>query len=517
MSDQPEQQPEQPPHWPGAVPPGAEPRRSRKWWIGGTIAAIVVLLASGIAAVALSPGGEGGAETPEAAVLNFLAAVEQEDPFAAANLLYPPERQETIRLLDSAEDTAMDADYQEDDERTAVLQGLEVATDDVHTSVERIGDDLARVAVTDGSVTVAFDPEAADDGLEGLFTDDDQMSETWHADDEMVASSESGDAVYPSIMTVRDDDAWFVSLVYSVVDRIALLRDDAPRSQRATETESFESPEAAALGFTEGLVSTLNSGDIEPVARALSPNYGRLLMTYEALFSELDKQDVELVGTPKFSAESTGDSTKVTIENLQIERVTDSGDVESVRFHDDCVTVDGDTSCDQIGINPFAASLFSPRKTGIIAVQDGAGWHVDPVDTYVGSIADVIGSASSEEVAIALYEGFDATTPALRLEASETVEPGDYATVTLRKGQGSLAGIGVAVLDIPVQSGDAVGVYTYADTAAEESWRVVGASGELARGTYSDGQYFYAPDTETVKLVMWGIAGEEVEVSVEAF
>lgn len=513
---QPQGYPQQP-QWYGPVPPGAQPRRSKKWWwIGGSIAAVVILVAGAVTAVVLKSGPEGGADTPEAAVLDFLAALENEDPFAAANLLDPAEQQQITRMLDNAQQTAQDTTFQEGDDKTSVLQGVAVSTDDIHTEVDEIGDGVARVTITDGTLTVAFDPAEADDGIKDLLGDDDEASETWTVDD-MVDESDSGDEILPSFMTIQDDGKWYVSLVYSWADRLLAKRDDAPTRVEQADTQSFDSPEAAAQGFVEAMVASLNDGDIESVAQAVSPNNGRLLLTYEPLFKEMEPQDVEIVGDPEFSVDTDGDSSTVTVNNLELDFTDDDGNTETAVLEDDCITVDDDTRCDSLGLNPFATLVFSPRKTGFVVAKDSTGWHVDPVATYLSGAADILGSASKQEVAVALADWFNLSAALLRLDADETVEPGDSTSVTLTADDDSLDGIGVAVVDIPVHSDDYLAVTVDFDSDADASWQIVGESGQVASGSYyPETNYFYPPDSETLKLVIWGTADERVDVSVEA-
>lgn len=505
----------QPPHWYGPVPPGAGPRRSTKWWwIGGSIVAVVILVAGVVTAVAMRSGPDGGAETPEAAVLDFLAALENEDPFAAANLLDPAEQRQITRILDNAQQTAQDTSFQEGDDKKAALQGLSVSTDNIHTDVDDLGDNLARVTITDGTVTVAFDPAEADEGIKDLLESDDESSETWTVDD-MVDESDSGDEILPSLMTVRNGGTWYVSLVYSWFDRLALKRDEAPTSVEEAETQSFDSPVAAAQGFVEALVETLNDGSIDAVAQAVSPSNGQLLLTYDALFADMEPQDVEIVGAQEFSAETTGDTATVTVDNLELEFTDDNGDVDTAELRDDCITLDGDRRCDSLGIAPLAALVFSPRRTGFVAAKDSTGWHIDPVATYLGSIADIGDNASQEEVAVLLAGQFGLSAALLRLEASETVAPRESTEVRLTADEGSIDGLGVAVIDVPVDSGEYVAVMVDFDSQTEASWQIVGQSGEVASGgPYPNTNFFYPPDTETLRLVIWGTADDEVSVSV---
>lgn len=520
-----------PPTYPPAGPPGQfgppsayaggppqygpPPRKSKRWlWIGGAAAVVVVLLVVGAVFAFVGSGRDaGGADSPQAAVLDCLAAAEKNDAFAAANLLDPAERAGIRQVLENARDTAQKTDYQQGGGDNGLLQGVQVTSDNVHTAVTNIRDDLARVEITDGEITLGFDPAKSNPGLREFLDELDTEKRTWTVDD-LTKTSDNGDPVTPAVMTVRRGGKWYISVLYSYLDLVARHEDKPPVSDpQPVDTQSYATPEEAAQGFVDGLVSTLASGDIGPVSRTLSPHSGTLIATYRSLFSDLDPQDVTVVGTPQFSATTRGNTATVTVDDLTIQH-DDDGDVETIRFHGDCITSNRKTNCDPGELNYRSAFLFSPRSNGVIATRDDKGWHVDPVSTYLHSLAEMLRNATKGEVAVLLAESFDSPKAYLQLDTQGELKAGDTKTVT--PDPGSSTGLGVVAFDLPVKAGDRVGIAVASDSG-DQFWRVVGKSGEIAKGDadeYPDAEFFDAPDTETLKVVVVGRSDEPVTIAI---
>ncbi|MGH3968030.1 MAG: hypothetical protein ACRDTV_07940, partial [Mycobacterium sp.] len=432
--------------WPGAV--AAPPRRSRRWWwIGAALLAVVVLAGAGITAVILTGrGGGGGAHSPQAAVLEFLAAAERNDAFAAADLLDPDEQAGIRKVLDNFRDSAQRTGYQQGGGPNGLLQGVQVSTDNVQTSVTNVRDDLARVTFTGGQLTLGFDADNANPGLRGLVDNKDRQR-SWSVD-QLRSRSESGATVEPAIMTVHRGGKWYVSLLYSFLDATARDQDNGPVDPGHVDTQSYSSPEAAAQGFVDGFVATLTGASIMPVAKTLSPDAGVLLATYRPLLErKMQPQRIRVVGTPKFTATTTGDTATVKIDDLQIEHTDSDGSTNGVGFHGDCITVGEKTQCNTTNMNFATGFLFQPRA-GVIATKGDSGWHIDPVATYLNSAAVLLHNASKEDVALVLSNSLPKAL--LRLDAQGQLRMNQPNTVTLNKA-GSL-GYGYAAFDLPLRS-----------------------------------------------------------------
>ena len=95
--------------WPSGMPTGP-PRSRHWWWIGGAVVTVIALAAAGITFAVIKGGGNGGAESPQAAVLNFLAAAQNNDAFAAADLLDPAEGDQVRQILRTEREVVRAAD-----------------------------------------------------------------------------------------------------------------------------------------------------------------------------------------------------------------------------------------------------------------------------------------------------------------------------------------------------------------------------------------------------------------------
>jgi len=513
-----------PPPPPGQWPPGVapHPRRSRRWWwIGGAIFVVVALAAGGITAVLLSGGSSGGADSPQAAVLKILAAAENNDAFAAADLLDPSEADGVRQVLNNAHNTAEQTGYQKGGGQNGLLQGLKVSTDNVNTSVSNVRDDLARVTITGGKITIGFDPSNSNEGVRDLLNNKDQRTRTWSSDD-LSTSSNSGDKLQPAVMTVRRSGRWYVSILYTYIDTAARKTDVQPADPGSIDTQSFDSPEAAAKGFVDGLVAMINKADVMELAKTLSPEDAVLVGTYRKFLERnMKPRSAQVVGTPAFSAKTDGDSANITVDDLTIQWNTDEGDSKKVRFHGGCITNgSGGTRC---GAGDFASGgyILGPNSTGVIATKGSKGWHVDPVATYLNGAADELHNASKQDVAMLMAESFGAPKAFLRLDAQDTLNLNDSKTVTLKKG--GIEGLGYAVFDVPVQSGEQVTITVKQQSGTDQDnglyFMAVGQSGRLASDhTYADSTYpatdsFSASNSEKVKLVVWGSADQSVSVA----
>jgi len=505
--------PPAPGSWPAAVAPS---RRSYKGlWIGGAAVLVVAaLVAGGVIAVVFFRGGggsTGGADSPQAAVLNFFAAAQNNDIFAAADVLDPEEQAGVKQVLDSAHHSAQNAGYQQGGGKNGLLEGLRITTDNVQTSVTTIRDDLARVAFTGGQLTLGFDPDHANPGLRELFTNDQAHQRTWTAGN-LQGRSNSGAIVQPEAMTVRRSGRWYVSVLYTWLDLEALNQDKAPVDPGNIGTQNFSSPEAAAQGFVNGLVSTVTSANITPVAQTLSPDEGALLATYRQLFTKLRSHSLQVDGAPQFSVTSTGaDTATVKVNNLELLNSNDAGETKRIGIQGNCINVGDQSRCDFSGDNVMRSLLFGTAGSGFIATKGSNGWHIDPVATLLGAIAATFRDASKEQVAV-LLTGFGAPKAFLSVKAQGQLNTGDTKTFTLSRSGNQ--GPAVAVFDLPVNAGQEVTLVGGSQYPNESRWVIVGKSGTLARGFNTFTESFTPPDTETAKFAVWGPVNTSASVTV---
>ena len=513
--------PPYPPHavpWQGAVMPPA--RRSRRWWwIGGAVFVVVALIATGVT-VLLLRGGGGGADNPQAAVLDFLAAAEKNDAFAAADLLDPSERTSVRSILDNTHNTAENTGYQQGGGRNGLLDGVRISADNVQTEVTNVRDDLARVTMTGGQITLAFDPAKANEGVRDIFSDKKQTERTWTADDLSMRARNSSRSVAPAVMTVKRSGKWYVSLLYSNFDMAARAWGKPATDPGRLDTHTYSSPEAAAKAFVDGLVGMFSSADVMKLAETLSPDEGTMIATYRDMFNANDLrrpiEDLRVVGSPHYDVQTKGSTATVTVSDLAFEYTSTNGTTRELEFPDCARNTSAcrRTRLRELQILPGVAEV---NRRGFVAAKDGGGWHIDLFASYANVVSEYLSNATKDEVALLIARFFDAPDAFLRLDAERTLKPGDSTTIDLKE-LPNTTGRTMAIVDLPVQSGQRYSITVSSSGGPGVDWFVVGKSGELADGaSYSgpDSSYFSAPDDETLKVVLAGrSSGQSVTVSV---
>lgn len=338
---------------PGQYPTAPPPAASGGGGKGGKIAVGVVgaLLLGGAGAFAftsMSGDDGGGPDSPEAAVVEVLESVDNEDVLGLLSAIDPGEsdalRDNVDRLLGNLERIEV---LDESFEATGV-DGIDVTIDfeTIEYETVEIRDGLTRVEIVDGDIDFAFAP---DEFPTGDLIDDlnetfggDELGDT--ADDMSFSFSDLDD---PFFLVARDtgDDGWRVSLGYTIAE---LGRVDIGEPDLADGIEAIgeESPEAAVEAF----VRVIEGDTIDPqelIAR-LSPSELGALQEYLPTFigsrglEEFDLDDIEVtIDEIELSAEEDGDTALVSVESLSIE-VHESSLDESVviEFDGDCVTFD---------------------------------------------------------------------------------------------------------------------------------------------------------------------------------
>ena len=501
--------------WPGPPVPPQRPSR-RLWWIWGAVGLVLVIAIAGVAFTVFGRGGAKGADSPAAAVRDFLTAAERNDLLAAADLLDPSERISVRRVLENAGTAAQGSGFQQGKNGNGLLDGVTFAADDVQTEVTQVRDDLARVTMTGGEVSLSFDPAKANEGIRDLFTDRDAASRTWRPADLTERSDRSGTKVAPAVLTVQRSGRWYVSLLYTFFDRQAQL-DEYSAESRPVQTKKYASPEEAAKGFVDGVFGMIREGDVSELAETLSPDEGQLVSTYRKWFnhSALDRpvDDLRITSEPRFDIQTSGNTATIRVTDLAFE-YSSGRSTHEIEFPD-CNR--GDASwCYRSRPRPLPSPTEINRH-GYTATRDAAGWHVNVLGSYLDVAAGYLEHASKEETALLIARIFDLPAAFTRLDADATIDPGSSATVDLKELPNSV-GQSMAVVDVPVQSGRAYSITTTADDYVH--WVIVGKSGELGHGySYSSRggspRSFTAPDDETLKLVLLGDSSGSVSVTVD--
>lgn len=374
---------------PGLGPDGATRRGSVRRGVPlgrlALLASIVVVAAAGGFALWRALSNPGGAETPQEAAAQFFDAAESEDLLGIVEVILPSEREavvepmtaiavELIRLDQLADSAVQDGDL-------ANISGVTVDVPDdgqpgaLVYEVEPLwgSEKVHWVTVTDGTLTMTFDPEVAKGGLGGRLQEwiDAETSpgdlrittETVDLGDEYANGEPLEFAV------VEEDGSWYVSLWYTVAGHAT--GGEAPDPLSAPTPAGAASAEEAATQFIRDLIEF----DMEGAMTRLDPDEFRALYDYWGYFGpelarEADTAVAEAaaegvrwsVQSIETSSQERNGRTVATIDRLAVEFVADVDGIEAevlVALGDQALSVDG-----TIGTEAFTVRIDEERASG---------------------------------------------------------------------------------------------------------------------------------------------------------
>jgi hypothetical protein len=397
----------------GSVPvllePQAPRRRRTGMWIGIGVAAALVV-GGGVTAFAVVGSKIGGSPTPEAAVTKLLDGVAKKDALTLAGALSPAEFEPFRDAYTDLTDTKAAASAEATAAVRKTLDSLTITVEDLDTRSTTLDDGLAKVSVTDGTLTVDGDPDVIADVIAAAFqnADEDQLL-GMDADDlrDELADELSDNLPYtldladdlrfegddPFLVTVQEGGKWYVSPLMTLGEYLTVSegieRGDMPDPADAVVPKD---PADAARQFAAAL-EKVPSGDLGPLANVLPLAERRFVTVYgqafvdEAMAQEgadsggsldVTSSDFETVG-------QDGASAQVAPSDLAFE-ITDSwGDTTSFATDGRCLTVQGpydDTHACTSDL-PLLGSL-GLDEFDLTAVREGNGWYVSVLGT-VGS------------------------------------------------------------------------------------------------------------------------------------
>ena len=192
-------------------------RRGRR---AGVIAAVTALIGAGgfTTYSFLGASNDGGAATPEEAVLTFVSAVEHEDLLGAIDMTLPEEVGELRAAVDSITSDAKRVGLLAGGFDASGVQGVDVSVDDLALDTEFLDGGLAKVTATGGTINATFDPQ--------VFPFGDKVRAVLGGDLHMGTASHalgSGDSM-ASVMTVERGGRWYVSLEYTIAEYVRQSR-----------------------------------------------------------------------------------------------------------------------------------------------------------------------------------------------------------------------------------------------------------------------------------------------------
>jgi len=250
-------------------------RGTRGWRTAGIAASVAVLVGAGsLAFVVVGRNDVAGADSPDAAVSEMVAAIENTDVLGAIDLLDPVEVPALRAALDQGRTAAEQVGLISSQMSLDRLQGIGIDVADLSLSAEELAPDLAVVTPVAGSITARFDPQAFPFGSDVAAA---IGSETQVAE----ATAELGsdlDAV--RIATVKRDGRWFVSLQYSIAESARQAGDEPFPTEPPVVPVGAATPEEAATAFYTSLVGR----DAAALATSFAPGEGDALLRYAPLW-----------------------------------------------------------------------------------------------------------------------------------------------------------------------------------------------------------------------------------------
>ncbi len=248
-----------------------QPVGQRRWFRIG-VPLIALIAGGGITAVATTGQNDGGAATPAEAVQHLMDSVEHEDVLGALDTMVPEEVAAFRRSLDDVKSEATRVGLLDEKLVLSGIAGLDIHAEGLQLQTEELGDSLAIVRATGGTVSTAFDPATFPFG--GPLLD--------VVGDKLHATSATADfaASHPFLATVQRDGRWYVSLTYSAAEALRRQTDLNVPPALATAPEGFETPEAAAEAFYQRLVDL----DLSGLTAIAAPGEGEALARYAPMW-----------------------------------------------------------------------------------------------------------------------------------------------------------------------------------------------------------------------------------------
>ena len=289
------------------APPGAR-RRSR---VTIAIATVGVVLAGTFGIIALA--NSGGSKDPDDAVRDLFGAIDQEDAIGVLGSLDPGERDtlqpavedmvKELQRVDVLSDggsggsgggsgsSAGDGPKVDLDD----VSGVDLSVKDLDLHTTRLGDDVSSVEVTGGTVAVnaLVDELPLGPLVREVIAEQDVRNET---------DTTSADLDGLRLVTVRDDDGWHVSLLYTLGE---LLRHEID-------------PQPPIPSYGHGTPATGASSPEEAVRQGVA---AATALDLEKLISLTPADGLEALHDygPTFAAAVAGNKSGVTIEDLQLQ------------------------------------------------------------------------------------------------------------------------------------------------------------------------------------------------------
>jgi hypothetical protein len=400
----------------GPVRPGARRAGSRRGLLTGLggVAAVGVLGVAGYLVFDRLTGPGGGADSPQAAVLELSTAANAEDAVTALSLLPPREVGPLVALYEDVQAKATSTGVATTD---APLAGFDVRLDDVAVQVEELGEDVAAVTVTSGTVSWAVDPDQMQGALR-IGSDGDVRRATDGSADLVEISREATDGEPLRIMTVRDDGSWYVSPMYTLLEAWR-VDQQLPEPDFAQEVDLEGTGAGSAAAVVEEAAEAVAVFDADALLDLLSPEEAAALYQYrDAITTALHRDGAlaelqaegQLMIDPVDVVEGEAVDGRVPVSVRSASGVlTDHQEYVSWSLDGNCLSWvengDADGACledvlaDE-GIDPGLADRF--ESVTLLTQEIDGRWYLSPLATLVAEARDAVAGMDADAVAAVL-------------------------------------------------------------------------------------------------------------------
>ncbi len=400
---------------------GAAPSGGGRGKVVGGIAAAALVVAGGLFAWTQMSSADGGAGSPEEAIVALMDAVSDEDLVGIAETILPGERRTYadpgLEGLGHLQRWGVLAD----DFDTADVAGFDIEITDIETRTEAVADDVVNVFVS-GTVGGSVDGEELPIG-------DLILDRTGELDpDELAAADEGDQSEFDDLMitAVREGDRWYVSAIYTAAE-YARAEAGVNLPSSGVAPIGADSPEAAVDGFLDAATSF----DLEAVVARLNPDEAQALQRYAPIFlpdaqaqiddavaesgvtldvdveTEVTERDgIAIVTFPSFTLTGEADGSEFTASWADgcLVMAAD-GETEEVCSDDVSGTEDALDLTDTPA-GDLTAIFDDMDRVGLVVAQRDGQWFVSPIRTYSETILTVMRAIDREELerVIAAFE-----------------------------------------------------------------------------------------------------------------
>jgi len=364
---------------------------------GLIVATVAVLIAGLVAAAALSTSQT---NSPQDAVTSLLDAASSANVTGILSSIDPVEASAISGPLSQTVDDLKNLGVLNSSVDLHAVSGVSVSFSKVGmrtTAIDPSRPDLAAVTFTGGTATLHVDVSQLP--LGSLVTGFLASRGVDAGSFERSAPLGGGDATEHPLVTVQRNGEWYVSIGYSIAET-ARLHAGLPFPTTPVPAVGASS----ATGVAQALVTAATGGDARRLVELLDPDEMQAVHDYADLFlAKLPPPSPSQVTVTSLglSTAPVSGGTLVTVEDFS---ATVRGDVVSLTTAGCFVASGPDVPggsrklCEPSGSNLLAGY-------GIVAVQRGASWYLDPLRTLADDAEHIVRGVNVSELGRVLQAG----------------------------------------------------------------------------------------------------------------